>query len=153
MFTRLDGTQPSMNVPMIRNEVTIAIWLCCLLGLQKHAHEIYCNFSRSSFEQLNNFWRFGEHKQNTFRELRQKIRDLGGSEHYFQRDREQGPGGGGSSGTPRLKIQRATNFQSIQHFTIPPHVKNHILYVDKMFCYTCNFRFVSCCSWCYHVEI
>ena len=37
-------------------------------------------------------WGFGEHKQNTFRELRQKkFRDLGRSEHYFQGAREQGP--------------------------------------------------------------
>ena len=36
-------------------------------------------------------WGFGEHKQNTFRELRQKkFRDLGRSEHYFQGAREQG---------------------------------------------------------------
>ena len=55
--------------------------------------KIGLNF-RGFGEQLNKFWGFGEHKQkrSTFRELRQKIRDLGGrSEHYFQGAREQGP--------------------------------------------------------------
>ena len=37
-------------------------------------------------EQLNLFWGFGEHKQNTFRELRQKNQGFG--------EREQGPPGG-----------------------------------------------------------
>ena len=72
------------------------MWCVCELSPKERKIYFRENWLKSlAIRGAAEFWGFGEHKQNTFRELRpKKIRDLGRSEHYFQGAREQGPPSG-----------------------------------------------------------